>query len=157
MAVKLSNILNMLTLQAYNNAEEDKGSIDIQFLNILEFITRQFKANKLEIVLDWFHEAVKKEVQLKRKIKENPSIFDKDSIHTLLSKTNALHSKIIELVTDKIDQVGLVATLDNRVIFDLAQTFISDLTIHREINEVIYDNHIKIITQAMEIFNYQAQ
>jgi hypothetical protein len=152
MAVKLGNILNLLTLQL-NNSEEDNERVDYQFRKIFSIIEKHFDNNEFEIVLDWFHESVKKEKHLKEKIQRNPFVYDKPSIHLLISKTNALHSKIIELVVDKIDQVMFDNDQDMRVIFDLAQTFISNLTINRHIDEDIYDNHIKILAQAMEIFN----
>ena len=152
MAVKLSNILNLLTLQLHNN-EEDNEIIDKQFMRILSTIETHFNNNEFEIVLDWFHETIKKEIQLKRKIIENSFVYDKPSIHLLLSKTNALHSKIIELVVDRIDQVVFGNDQDINVIFDLAQTFISSITINRETDEVIYDNYVKLLTQAMQIFN----
>ena len=152
MSSKFSKILNTLALKLETN-EEDSEAVNKQFNKIFSSIENHFKKNEFDKVLEWFHETVKKEVQIKEKIIDFPEVYDKPSNHALIAKMQALHSKIIELVIDRIDQVVLNDQVDMRVIFELGQTFISSLTINRIINEVIYDNYVKILSQAMEVFN----
>lgn len=152
MAVKYSKVLNSLAMQ-FIKSEDINENVDVQLNNIFNMIKEHFNKLEIELVLDWFHATTLKEQELKNKIKNNPFVYDNNSIKILLSKTNALHSKIIVLVVDKIDEVAYIDSEENiRVIFDLAQSFISSLTINRTNNEVIYDNYIKTLTQAMEIF-----
>lgn len=152
MAVKYSKVLNSLAMQ-FIKSEDINENVDVQLNNIFNMIKEHFNKLEIELVLDWFHATTLKEQELKNKIKNNPFVYDNNSIKILLSKTNALHSNIIVLVVDKIDEVAYIDSEENlRVIFDLAQSFISSLTINRTNNEVIYDNYIKTLTQAMEIF-----
>ena len=151
---KYSQILNTLALKI-DSSQEDNGEVDKQFNEIFTIIENNFNENKLNIVLEWFHAIVKKEVQIKKRMIDFPEVYDKPSNRTLIAKMQTLHSKIIEMVIDRVDQVVLGDEVDMRVIFELAQTFISSLTVNRMIDEVIYDNYIKILTQAMEIFSLE--
>ena len=106
MSSKYSKILNTLALKI-ESEEQDTNAVDKQFNKIYSKIESLFMKNDFEGVLEWFHEIVKKEVQIKKKIIDYPEVYDKPLNNILISKMQTLHSKIIELVVDKIDNNSL--------------------------------------------------
>lgn len=148
---KISNILNYLIMQG---ASKNSDDIDIQLKKIINKIETCFKDNEIEIVLDWFHESIKKEIELKMKRINNPHVYNKPKIALLISKTNMLHSKIVDLLIERIDYYFEEGGSQTKMMAnDLSNTFLTNLTENRKNDEILYDNYIKVISDAMKIFS----
>ena len=151
MSVKISNILNTLVLKGSKGGSSN--DVDIHLKKILKKIEDDFKNNRLNIVLDWFHESIKKELDLKLKRLNNPHVFNKPNIALLILKTNLIHSKIIELLVERIDLLCEENTEQSKMIaVDLANTFVANLSMNRDNDELVYDQYIKVISDEMKIF-----
>ena len=85
-------------------------------------------------------------------------MYNKPNITALISKTNILHSKIIELLVEKIDTLSRKERDQMKhkmVAVDLANTFVDSLSKNRDIDELLYDDYIKTIGESLRIFTYQ--
>ena len=161
--IKIKNILNMLVLQGTkdNILSED---IDQQLNGLLETLNDYFSDNKLEEILLWLNEIITRETDLKIKQETNFRVYNKPSISILISKCSVLHAKIIEMITDEIDMFysnfsenllnnELDLARESKIMaMEYANLIIDNLNENRNINSVVYDNYVKIISQTLEIF-----
>lgn len=152
----ISRILNSMAIQVgrqEENLEKSKNNVDTQFNDILEKITGHFNNNEMKIVLNWLNESIQKEMDLEKKIELNPFVYKKDSILILKQKVNLLHSKIIELLLNKIDIVTSSGDSNEmREVFSAVQMFLVSMNLNKHVSEKIYGDYLKKLTQTMKMY-----
>ena len=153
----------MLALQS-TKSNISVESIDQQFLSLLKTVEKYFEEQEFDLLFEWLTELIKKEGELKRKQQEDFRVYQKDSINLLICKVSMFHARIIEILVNAIDD----AYYDYRVISEtsplfgnkvktatifMANAFINHLTENRNINVILIDQYIDLISQELQIFN----
>ena len=148
--IPISNILNSLLLKGKEGDEEIDAYLN-QIINRIEVFLNE---NNLFLVFDWLNECIKKEFDLKKKKSENPFVYNKPATNTLIMKTNMLHSKIIEMAVEKIDECATIDTEESKIFaLSFANKFIANCIEHRDNDEKTYDRYLQVIFDALIIFD----